>query len=131
MVSERVEVTGRYGRIVPRPGTDPSLVPAGALGGGVSFYPRKQNLKLQEDDFHLDGNDGVAGATRCGFSSSCSSSNTQAAWCCVLAHTLAIRRPAPHTTRGLSLRRGSPMIRASACPVGHAEELGQPDSTAD
>jgi phosphate-selective porin OprO and OprP len=57
MVSERVEVTGCYGRILPRRGTDPSLVPASELGGGVSFYPRRQDLKLQADYFHLGAED--------------------------------------------------------------------------
>jgi phosphate-selective porin OprO and OprP len=59
MVSERVEVTGRYGRLVPRPGTDPSLVPASELGGGVSLYSRRQNVKLQADYFHLGADNGV------------------------------------------------------------------------
>lgn len=57
MVSERIEVTGRFGRILPRRGTDPSLVPAGELGGGVSFYPRRQDLKLQADYFRLGAAD--------------------------------------------------------------------------
>lgn len=61
MVTDRAEVTARYGRLLPRDGTDPLLVTATEAGAGFSYYFREHNLKLQTDYFYLTS-EGAPGA---------------------------------------------------------------------
>ncbi len=53
MVSSRVELNGRYGRLVPGEGTAPSVERVNEAGVGLSYYPRAHNLKVQGDYFQL------------------------------------------------------------------------------
>jgi hypothetical protein len=54
MLTDHVEVTGRYGQLVPLSGNgDPNLVEAHELGGGVSYYVSQHDLKVQGDYFYL------------------------------------------------------------------------------
>lgn len=53
MVSSRIEVNGRVGRLIPGEGTAPSVERINEAGVGVSYYPRAHNLKVQGDYFQL------------------------------------------------------------------------------
>jgi hypothetical protein len=53
MLTERLEVLARYGFLKPLAGADPELVKRHELGGGLSYYMRAHNLKVQTDYFYL------------------------------------------------------------------------------
>jgi phosphate-selective porin OprO and OprP len=49
MFSSRWEVSGRYSHLAPSPGTDVTFIVGDELGGGLSYYMRDHNLKIQGD----------------------------------------------------------------------------------
>lgn len=51
MITDHLEITGRYSRLTPRDGTDPALLRAKEVGGGAGYYVREHNLKVQGDYF--------------------------------------------------------------------------------
>ena len=53
MVSARLELNGRFGRLIPGEGTAPGVERINETGVGVSYYPRAHNLKVQGDYFQL------------------------------------------------------------------------------
>ncbi len=53
MLTERLEVTARYGRLRPSTGTDPTFVKARESGVGVSYYISRNDLKFQGDYFRV------------------------------------------------------------------------------
>jgi phosphate-selective porin OprO and OprP len=55
MLTPRVGLAARYGRLYPFAGTDPNLLEAQELGGGVSYYVHRHALKVQVDYFYLAG----------------------------------------------------------------------------
>jgi hypothetical protein len=55
MVSENVEVAGRYSHLVPLEGTDPELADAQEVGGGASWFLHGHAMKVQTDYFYHTG----------------------------------------------------------------------------
>lgn len=55
MLTERVQATARWGELWPLRPTDPALLRARELGGGLSYYFFEHALKLQADYFYLFG----------------------------------------------------------------------------
>jgi phosphate-selective porin OprO/OprP len=53
MVVAGLEVVGRYGYLAPLAGADQGIRKRQELGGGLSYYFREHNLKLQGDYFYL------------------------------------------------------------------------------
>jgi hypothetical protein len=53
MMTERLELTARYSRLLPISGTDPSLVDSYEAGAGASYYIRRNDLKIQTDYFRV------------------------------------------------------------------------------
>ena len=53
MLTSRVEVSGRYGRLSPREGTADTLVPSHEFVAGASYYAFEHNLKVQGDFTYL------------------------------------------------------------------------------
>ena len=53
MLTDRLELTARYGRLRPSAGTDPSLIEARELGTGLSYYIKRNDLKIQGDYFRV------------------------------------------------------------------------------
>ena len=51
MITDRIELTARYGRLQPSAETDPTFFDARELGGGFSYYIRRHDLKIQADYF--------------------------------------------------------------------------------
>lgn len=49
MLTARLEVSGRYGRLVPRPGTTAALQRVDEIAAGASYYLLDHNLKVQAD----------------------------------------------------------------------------------
>lgn len=62
MLTARVEMSGRYGRLSPREGTADTLVPSHEFVAGASYYASEHNLKVQGDYTHLR----ATGAPRAG-----------------------------------------------------------------
>lgn len=54
MLTDRLELTGRYSSLSPFSGTATTFVESEELGAGVSYYAREHNLKLQGDYFVVD-----------------------------------------------------------------------------
>jgi hypothetical protein len=50
---DHFEVSARWGQLRPFAGTDPKFHHQRELGGAVSWYPEKHNLKVQADYFYL------------------------------------------------------------------------------
>lgn len=50
------EIAGRYGEILPILPTDPQFIYSREVGGGLSYYFERHNLKWQIDYFKLNGN---------------------------------------------------------------------------
>lgn len=61
MVTDWLELTGRYGDMQPLGNTDPSLVRQREIGGGFNLFFFKHDLKLQGDYFWLDDGTGHNG----------------------------------------------------------------------
>lgn len=55
-----IELAARFGELRPLGATDPTLPLQRELGGGLSYYFLRHNLKLQSDYFYLFGNDANA-----------------------------------------------------------------------
>jgi hypothetical protein len=53
MLTERFELTARYGRLRPSTGTEPSFVEAREAGAGFSYYISRNDLKIQGDYFRV------------------------------------------------------------------------------
>jgi Phosphate-selective porin O and P len=53
MVTQRLEVTARYGRLRPSAGTDPTFLKARESGAGFSYYISRNDLKIQGDYFRV------------------------------------------------------------------------------
>lgn len=53
LITNRAEITGRFSRLMPRDGTDPTLLRTTEAGGGLGYYLRQHNLKVQGDYFIL------------------------------------------------------------------------------
>lgn len=53
MLSARAEVSGRYSHLAPRSGSDDTFVEVDEAGGGLSYYVRGHDLKVQGDVFVL------------------------------------------------------------------------------
>lgn len=54
MVTPRIELTSRVGRLSPRDGTAAAFERPSEVVGGIGFYPREHNLKLQADYFTVN-----------------------------------------------------------------------------
>ncbi len=53
MVTNRLEISARYSRLLPSSGTDPTFVSSRELGGGLSYYINRHDLKIQGDYFRV------------------------------------------------------------------------------
>lgn len=56
-LTRRMELAARWGEIHPSDGTDPNLRRNRELGGALSWYFQRHDLKLQADYFYLAGED--------------------------------------------------------------------------
>jgi hypothetical protein len=61
MLTQNLQIAGRYGHMAPLRRTDPALRAQDELGGAVSFYFVEHALKLQADYFWLFGPESGAG----------------------------------------------------------------------
>jgi hypothetical protein len=57
MLTEHLQIAGRYSHLAPLKQTDPGFRNQNELGGSTSWYFREHALKLQADYFYLFGSD--------------------------------------------------------------------------